>query len=389
MPSSSINIGINQQGKQLVDRIDLHYKNHERDFYNNYILSASVESKAESLELSTLKNGRFIISENNSIKAWFDSELYGEINRLKNVVDGLADGGMSVNIILSVCDGNSTSQLKLLLDAIRELKKNQKISGVTVKLFVILYNVENKNDMQDSSIQEELVSLEKITKEYYSIIRDIYYLDDRNSGQIILNLKLDWLAFALGEFLVFQMICATSGAILNKSKVFGLGVIHFNELLFRNVITNTILQYKFKQEGILKEEGVQLRDIFNKCNPFIEQHQDFFSNFLNKYPFSHVNHKALTTNSKVYINGFKNGLEQFITSTDNTIGESKVLLANLLGEDDKKLEGIDWSGKRLNINDLEFDILNYFNKYLEEKKQVKFQEQKELRGKITNLTQGI
>ncbi|MGO1751595.1 MAG: C1 family peptidase [Psychroflexus sp.] len=389
MPSSSINIGINQQGKQLVDRIDLHFKNHERDFYKKYILSASMELKDGNQQLSTIKNRKFSVSNKNNIKAWFDFELYGEINTLRNAVSGLADGVISVNITLSVCDRDSTAQLKFLLDAIKELKENQQISNINVKLFVILYDVQSKGYTQDVPIQEELEFIESIAKEYDFIIRDIYYLDDRNEGRFLLNLSLDWLAFALSEFFVFQMIRATSGAAMNKSKVFGLGVIHFNEMLFRNVITNTILQYKFDQEGVLEKGGIQLRDIFNTCNPFVEEHQNFFLKFLDTYPFSQENHRALTANSETYVKEFDAELEQFITSTDNTIGESKTLLANLLGEDDKKLEGINWSGKRLNINDLEFDILNYFNKYLEEREQVKFHEQKELRGKITNLAQGI
>ncbi len=389
MPSSSINIGINQQGKQLVDRIDLHFKNHERDFYKKHILSASMELKEGNHQLSTIKDREFSVSNEDNIKAWFDFELYGEINRLRNVVSGLVDGVISVNITLSVCDSDSTAQLKFLLDAIKELKENQQISNINVKLFVILYNVQSKGYTQDVPIQEELELIESIAKEYDFIIRDIYYLDDRNEGRFLLNLSLDWLAFALSEFFVFQMIRATSGAAMNKSKVFGLGVIHFNEMLFRNVIANTILQYKFDQEGILEKGGIQLRDIFNTCNPFIEEHQDFFLNFLDTYPFSQENHRALTANSETYIKGFDAELEQFITSTNNTIGESKTLLANLLGEDDKKLEGIDWSEKRLNISDLEFDILNYFNKYLEDKERVKFYEQKELRSEITALTQGI
>lgn len=389
MPSSSINVGINQLGKQLVEKIDVHFKNHEPDFYKSYILSASLELKDTDQQLSIIKEGEFAISHSKDIKAWFDSELYGEINRLRNVVTGLVDGEISINIILSICESNSSSQLKLLLDAISELDKAQQVSGISVKLFVILYDVKNIVPIQDSVVQEELKELEKIVTEYDSIISDIYYLDDRNPSRVILKLNLDWLAFAIGEFLVFQMICETSGAIMNKSKIFGLGVIHFNELLFRSVVANTILQYKFKDEGILEEGGVRLRDLYKKCNPFIAGHQNFFGGFLAKHPYSEENNSELTTNSKSYIDDFKSSLDQFITNENNKIGESKALLAHLLGEDDKKIEGIDWTGERFDINDLEHDIIDYFNKYLEEKDQVKFKDQKALRIEITELSQGI
>ncbi|MBQ0768772.1 MAG: C1 family peptidase [Bizionia sp.] len=185
------------------------------------------------------------------------------------------------------------------------------------------------------------------------------------------------------------MIKEKSGAALSKSRVFGLGVIHFNEMLFRNVISYTILQYKFEQEGVSTGGGVEMRDIINKTNPFIENHQQFFEKFLKKHPYSIENHHSLTTNSKNYIEDFKLDLEQFITNDENNLGETKAILGNLLGENDSNLEGIDWSGNRLNVEDLEYDIISYFNKYLNDTQQVKFEEQKELKSKITQLSQSI
>src|SRR5699024_10940756 len=130
----------------------------------------------------------------------------------------------------------------------------------------------------------------------------------------------------LGEFIVFQMYMETSGALMKKSKIFGLGVIHFNEVLFRNVIQNTVLQYKFKEEGFINGEQVALRDLYNSCNPFIEENQNFFLRFLEKYPYSKLNREGLTTNSNEYISSFNKDLEEFITNGSYKLGETKALL---------------------------------------------------------------
>lgn len=388
MPSSSINIGINRQGKRLVDKINLHYKHHEPDFYKSHILNAAMESDDTGQKLFTLVEDQFVSSSNDDVKMWFDKDLYGEVKRLSNLVNNSVGSSIDVNVILSIFDNQSTSQLKLLLEAIRELGENQ-ISGVDVKLFVILYDLDNTKSTKVLDIQNELVSLKDIAQEYDSILRDIYYIDDRNTSQVILKLNTEWLAFALAEFIAFEMLKERSGAILKKSKVFGVGVIHFNEVLFRNVIQHTILQYKFKDEGILEEDGVVLRDLYRKCNPLIESHQNFFTSFLEAFPYSPDNSGELTLNSKKYIADFKSDLEQFIINDEHKVGESKTILAHLLGEDDNKLEGINWSGERLDINDLEFDVINYFNKYLEENDRVKYPEQKALKSSITELSQGI
>ncbi|RYM34801.1 hypothetical protein ERX46_05350 [Brumimicrobium glaciale] len=387
MPASSIIIGINKQGKELVSMIDLHLNNHENNFYENFILSSAMELKDSIQSLSIIKDGELYQSEN--VKTWFDSELYGKINRLRNVVDGKVDGDINVNIIISIFDKYSNTQLKVLLEAIKELKEEQQIADVNVKVFVVLYDINRSTNIQEINIHDELLALEQITDEYDSVIRDIYYLDDRNEERVVLNLSSEWLGFAISEFIVFQMICETSGAIMNKSKVFGLGVIHFNELLFRNVVTNTILQFKFKQEGVLDKNGAQLRDISKLCNPFIEKHQNFFTQFLEDFPFSEENSRALTSNSEKYISDFKDKLEELILSRSKTIGESKSLLANLLGESDKEIDGIDWEKERLNIADLEFDIIDYFNGFLNENERVDFFEQKKLKSKISDLIQGI
>ncbi|QOW09800.1 hypothetical protein Q73A0000_05165 [Kaistella flava (ex Peng et al. 2021)] len=389
MPSSSINIGINRQGKRLVDKINLHYKNHEPDFYNNHILNAAMESGDTGHKLFTLSQDQFVPSHNDDTKVWFDVELYGEVRRLSNLINETVGSSIDVNIIFSICDKEATSQLKLLLEAIRILKDSEQISGVDVKLFVILYELDNTKSSNYSGVQQELISITEMTQEYDSILTDIYYLDDRNVGQVILNLNTEWLAFALAEFIVFEMLKERSGAILRKSKIFGVGVIHFNEVLFRNVIQHTILQYKFEDEGILDEDAVVLRDLYRKCNPFIESHQNFFTRFLEAFPYTSNNSGELTLNSKKYISDFKGTLEQFITNEEYKVGESKTLLAHLLGEDDNKLEGINWSGERLDINDLEFDVINYFNKYLEENDRVKYPEQKARKNSITELSQGI
>lgn len=388
MSSPSINIGINKQGKLLVEKIDTHLKCHEPEFYEDFTLSSSIELKKDENVLSKIIDGEFEVSNDNNLKSWFDFELYANIKNLVSLVNVSVSDRVIVNIIIPLAEEHSVSVLNRLLEAISELNKEQQISGVDIKIFTITYSLDQKDYEKNNHIKNELLLLEKLAKEH-DIISDIYYLDDRNTDKVALNLNLNWLAFALGEFFVFQMVGHQSLKTLNKSKVFGLGIIHFNEVLFREVIANKILQYKFEQEGVAEDEGIQLRDIIKTCNPFIKKHQDFFQNFLEKYPKTNVNNEKLTANSKTYINDFKVELETFVTDSNRTIVESKAILANLLGEDDKKIEGISWVNERLNISDLEFDIIDYFNKYVKDDDKVDFKTQKRVRDKITELSQSI
>jgi hypothetical protein len=280
MSSPSINIGINKQGKSLVERIDTHFMCHESKFYKNFIMSSSIEFEKDENVLSKIRNGVFEISKDNNLKSWFDFELYANIKNLVSLVNNSINDTVIVNIIVPLGEENSVLLLNNLLEIVKELDKDQQISGIEIKIFTITYSLHQKNYEKNIHIRNELLLFKKLTTEYDILIKDIYYLDDRNTDKVALNLNLNWLAFALGEFFVFQMVSQTSLAIQNKSKIFGLGVIHFNEVLFRSVIANKILQYKFKKEGILEDEGVQLRDVIQTCNPFIESHQNFFQIFL-------------------------------------------------------------------------------------------------------------
>lgn len=387
MPSNSINIGISQQGKHLVEKIDLHFKNHELSYHRDHLLTSVIEMRNDIQKLSVLKEDDYFTSKND-LKEWFDDELYGQFKRLGEHLNSI-----DVNIILSLYDNDSTSQLNSFLEAYDKL--SGQISEVNIRLFIILYDIEGANSNHDLIIPKEFNSLEIIIQRFNPIIKDIYYIDDRNIQQVKLNLNINSLAFALGEFIIFQMTMQDgSGALLNKKKAFGVGAIHFNDILFKEVIANTILQFKFEEEGVLEEDTsedgkVELRDVYSICNSFINEHQNFFSNFLNCYPNSKENNDNLTKNTEAYIEKFQKSFQKFISDEKNNISKSKAILANLLGEDDAKLKGIDWGGIRLNISDLEHDIINYFNKYLENDEKVDFNEQKKLRGKLTNYTQEI
>ncbi|MBQ0769336.1 MAG: hypothetical protein KBT58_08595, partial [Bizionia sp.] len=184
-PSSSINIGVNKQGKALVDKIDLHFKHHEVAYYESNIISASAELKGGKQYLSVLDDRKFSLYEEENIKVWFDSELYGSI---KTLINDFSESDINVNIILSVFDSTSPILLKLLLDAIKELEESQKISGINVKLFVVLYEFDKTESNDKVSVDEVLKSLEEVIVESDSVIREVYYLDDRNVGQVKLNL---------------------------------------------------------------------------------------------------------------------------------------------------------------------------------------------------------
>ena len=82
-------------------------------------------------------------------------------------------------------------------------------------------------------------------------------------------------------------------------------------------------------------------------------------------------------------------MNDFITDDNYNIDEAKVILANLIGEDDEKLSGVQWDGDRLNLKDLEYDIIEYFNQFLEEENKVNRSKEKSIREKISDLQNSI
>ena len=66
--------------------------------------------------------------------------------------------------------------------------------------------------------------------------------------------------------------------------------------------------------------------------------------FIETHPYTTQNETDLTKNAKDYILEFKRELNVFVENKKNKIGESKVILANLIGENDDLLGGIDWAG---------------------------------------------
>lgn len=388
MVTPSINIGIGNKGSQLVKNIEQHFKTHEFDL-SKAILSSSITVKDKKHCFEHIKDGFIVQSDIDSVKSWFNSVLYPEINNLADVANGFVDSLSIVNIVVQIEEDHNYNILKELLAAIKTLTQNGYVGVVGVRLFTIIQPLQENNLQSQDKIAQQLSSLEEVSTEFESILSDVYYIDNQNIDAVHLRLDSKWLGFALAEFFVLGMIGPTSMARTGKNKTLGLGVIHFNEGLFCEIIRNKILEYKFNEEGVDDAVGVQLQDIFNKCNPFIKRHQDFFQIFINGYPFCDENDQNLERNTNNYIKNFKIDLDSFITDEKNNIGESKAILANLLGEDDEKLEGVDWKSERLTLKDLEFDIINYFNQFLDENDQVDLLKEKVLREQITDLKNGI
>ena len=386
MALPSINIGIGKKGLELIEHIDNHFSDHE-PVLHKLILSASLSNNDDAIDMHLIKEGKTIRSEKAGIQDWFEKELYAEINNLETVRYGGTPNKIIINIVVPVFDGKETlSGLLELLSIIKELYENELISGISVRIFSVIYPLEDNVQTNDNS-----VALKKFTEEvgsFSNIIHDIYYIDDRNMEATMLQLDEKWLAFALSEFFIYQIFEPGSLAIQNKNKIFGLSIIHFNEVLFRKVISLNILNYKLQQEKI-NEEGVTVEEIINKTNPFIEKHSNFLDNFIERFPDNNENRKNNVNNVKTYLSDFKDSLKDFLTDKNYTVAEAKVILANIIGEDDKLLTGVQWSNERLNLKDLEFDIIEYFNQFLPEDEKVDRQTEKSLREQISDLQNGI
>jgi len=386
MAIPTINIGISKNGKDLVHSVDTHFALHEPLIYENLVLSSFLISPVEKGEI---KGEESNVSDYDGIRSWFENDLYSKINNLEGVVNGNAGSRVIVNIIVPIVDTDAIDNYKLLLDVIKELNDRNLVSLLSIRVFSIIYSIDKDRDVVDGDISTKLKEFASVSAGFDSIIHDIYYIDDRNIDATILGLDKKWLGFALGEFFVYQINEAGSLASLKKEKVFGLGVIHFNEVLFRDVISNKILEYKFKEEGLDDEDSVQVQDIVNTCNPFIEKYQNFFDKFIELYPYNEENNKNISKNAKDYVESFKNDLDEFITDNKYNLDEAKVILANLIGEDDEKLSGVQWEGDRLNLKDLEYDIIEYFNQFLEDEDRVNRTKEKKLRERISDLQNSI
>jgi hypothetical protein len=161
MQSPSINIGICSNGKNLIKSIDEHFKYQEPRFHENYILSASVNNNKEiegDFILETIKKDQFTTSTKENITTWFEYDLHGEINNLVNLTSVNFNGSINVNLVLPLADKNSISILDKLLHSISELKIEELIGNVSIKIFSIIYPLDNKDD-KEVRINEEIDKL--------------------------------------------------------------------------------------------------------------------------------------------------------------------------------------------------------------------------------------
>ena len=420
----SINIGLGEFGNKYIESLFEIFSDFENDL-ERFAIASAITFNNNKLEFTNLSNRetynkeinlettnrRSLIEhlEQHQSLIFFNDNidaLYSQIRNLQvNIRSSqftISSNSVIVNIIVPFFELNAITILHPLLESLDNLKLSGQLQGITVRVFSILSKTKDDGNNSVNDIATTYIGLKEITSfidKYPSILHHVFFIGSKNSDAIVINFTRESLAFALNEFIILEMQhhYKMLAAINDKLLSYGVGVIHFNDVLFRRFIYYKILEYKFKEEGIGKHARIDTDKIIQKTNEFLEEHQNFFNTFISK----HVSDPKileqdtdtiignLDNNVELFYKEFSKSIETFIETPWSKVSEAKAVIANLLGEDDEKLTGIINIYERLTIEDIEFDVIKFFNTLLPIDEQVNRDEIKKLREKITDKSNYI
>lgn len=320
------------------------------------------------------------IAKSQNLKAWelhnFISQAYNRLITLTNQLQlNVNYHAIHINLIFAAYEIEHLELLKETILLTDKLKKQGDIGEVRIKCFSILSDgIGVSSAINEENIFKTLNSLVEI-RDNYDILSHNFILDDKNTKAVSLNVKNNYLAFAISEIIValIRNEYAILGALSNPIGVvsIGMGLVYFDIHFFNAFIKNKILESKIEIEKIHRGE--------TKIST--TEYVDLVQNTLVPYVENKLDVVSVIEKVNEVINPNEFG---------NTLGCYEFLIANLLGQYERVslVKPID-ADELYSVDDLIYHNLYNYVLTSEEKKEKGILNLKDHKKKLTEYNAKI
>lgn len=354
------------------------------EFENSLCVKSHIHAKSEVERVFTsgLEN-RFRLGvdhkeelENDAVLRQYFTSIF---NRTVTIEDPGSDGSLNICLFLPLYDEHLWNIAKRLIKIIKETKKQIRIDvlGLPSEISLLLSSKEEAKEIA-SNIDSYKDTCRKIGNELIDVddIHRFILFEDTNSSGLALNLDLDRLIRVLGEFALLYVehyhVIFPSNLLDKKVDVttFGLSLMAFDKIYFVHYLLRKAYLYVLNREKVNDEEKININHAAEIAQKMLEKHVNLYKDFVrdNVDPTIAKCHNGtvqlsdtqrLEADLNKEIEEAIEDLQAFISDPNLSLPEKQAIMAQLLGEDDALVEGVQYFKEQLILDDCDEETLDF------------------------------
>jgi len=301
-------------------------------------------------------------------------------NRSVTIEDPGADGSMNVCLCLPLYDESLWLVAQRIVKAIKSTGRRMRIDvlGLPTEMSLLLCHDEEKR----KALPDTFAELKKVTATVCRAViadEDIHRLlvfEDCNSEGLALNLDREGLIRICGEFALLYveryevLFPATQmGEKINVTS-FGLSMLAFDKIYFVHYLLRKSYLHILGRERVDEREKVNVNLAAQVAQERLEPHVNLYQQFVKdevepliaqRYGnpgFNLSDTHKLESSLQQRIDLAIEDIQKFIADPSYSLPEKQAIMAQILGEDDSLLDGVQYYKDQLSLDDCDAETLN-------------------------------
>lgn len=294
------------------------------------------------------------------------------------------DGNLHVCIHVPLYSEEAWAKAETLLAAIEATEQNYTVDIMLMAADLAFLTIDDANILADKAEEmDELAksTLQKIvevkTSLKYHVLNSLILIQNHNESGIALDLNLESYANLVGEYALsvtidYNRIYSTSFlyATNQSHPVLGLGLsmLNFDRYYFVQYLLRKAYNYILDREQVT-QEGVDVNKVSQVAQNALMGNVNIFTNLYDQHVKEMIYDRKMSYEDIMaeigpIVNEAMKRVEQectkFIDSDELTLPEKRATLAQLLGEDDPLLQGVQYNAEQLIIAECRNDVMTLF-----------------------------
>ena len=295
------------------------------------------------------------------------------------------DGALHTTIHIPLYHKWAWERAKTLMAAMTKANTTAEYS-VDLVLFSadLVYVLESGSEIDDKKYDEYTTTAKQLLPEVVAaktsgdndILQNIILIQNHNEGRVALDLNEETYTNVLGEYALsttvsYNTIFSPAFKISTSQNypVLGLGMsmLHFDRFHFVQYMLRKAYDHILKREGI-NQDTVNINTITKLVQKVLGPNVDIFSKIYDNLIKPRLDvgmaHDDIVAEIQPEVDAAMNGIEEVLikhlSDSNLSLPEKRVILAQLLGEDDEMMRGELFNPDQLTISDCQREVLDLF-----------------------------
>lgn len=301
-------------------------------------------------------------------------------NRSVTIEDPGADGSMNVCLYLPLYDESLWQSAQRIVKAIQSTGRRMRVDvlGLPTEMSLLLCRDEEKR----KALPDTFTDLKKVTATICrAVIADeaihrLLVFEDCNSEGLALNLDREGLIRICGEFALLYveryevLFPATQMGEKIDVTSFGLSMLAFDKIYFVHYLLRKSYLHILGRERVDEREKVNVNLAAQVAQERLEPHVNLYQQFVNEEVepliaqrygnpgFNLSDTHQLESSLQQRIDLAIEDIQKFIADPSFSLPEKQAIMAQILGEDDSLLDGVQYYKEQLSLDDCDAETLN-------------------------------